>query len=112
MCRIPVERRRITRKKTRALGIFPGAKVSRGPDWEYGDHDDGKFGEVTKITDWHGNPASGAEVSWESGTKGTYRLGYQGKVYSRPFNNVYLTFCISSRLFVNNSLSVSCDVSR
>lgn len=87
MCRIPVERRSITRK-TRALGIFPGAKVSRGPDWEYGDDVDGKFGKVTKITDWHGNPASAAEVSWESGTKGTYRIGYKGKVFRRSFNNV------------------------
>ena len=52
------------------------------PDWEDGKHDDGPFGEVTKITNWQGSPASAADVSWESGTKGRYRLGYQGKVYS------------------------------
>ncbi|XP_078383072.1 uncharacterized protein LOC144665666 isoform X2 [Oculina patagonica] len=76
---IPVEKRSATRK-TQARGIYPGAKVSRGPDWEYGNHDGGTFGTVTKITNWQGNPASGADVSWESGTEGTYRLGYQGKV--------------------------------
>lgn len=80
-CSVRVERRNITRK-IEARGIFPGAKVSRGPDWEAGIHDEGMFGQVTKITDWQGNPACAAEVSWESGTKGTYRLGYQGKVFS------------------------------
>lgn len=79
LCRIPVERRS-TSRKIQARGIYPGAKVSRGPAWEYGNRDDGTFGTVTKITDWQGNPASAADVSWESRTEGTYRLGYQGKV--------------------------------
>lgn len=56
--------------------------MTRGPDWEYGNQDGGigRFGTVKKITDWQGKPASAAVVSWQSGTEGTYRLGYQGKV--------------------------------
>lgn len=81
-CRILVERRNPT-GKFEALGIYPGAKVSRGPDWEYGNHDGGTFGTVTKITNWHGNPSCAADVLWESGTQGTYRLGYQGKVMTK-----------------------------
>ena len=58
---------------------------------------------MTKITDWHGNPASAADVLWECGTKGTYRLGYQGKVrYSAEFSAfclcLHLLICFESRL--------------
>ncbi|KAJ7384847.1 E3 ubiquitin-protein ligase mib1 [Desmophyllum pertusum] len=74
-----VQSRRTT-KQIQARGIYPGARVCRGPDWEYGNHDGRTFGTVTKITNWKGNPASAAGVSWEFGTEGTYRLGYQGKV--------------------------------
>lgn len=70
-----------------ARGIYPGAKVSRGPDWEYCNLDGEEIGTVTKITNWLENTSSAAHVSWESGTEGTYRLGYQGKVSNLEFYN-------------------------
>ncbi|KAL9961602.1 hypothetical protein ACROYT_G030573 [Oculina patagonica] len=78
---ISVGRRSKTRK-IQARGIYPGAKVTRGPDWEYGNQDGGvgSFGTVKKITNWKEKPACAAVVSWESGTEATYRLGYHGKV--------------------------------
>ena len=81
MCRIPVGRRSEERK-IQARGIYPGAKVARGPDWAYRNQDGGigKFGTVKEITNWKGKPASAAVVLWESGTEGTYRRGYHGKV--------------------------------
>ena len=32
-------KKRSTSLKIRAVGIFPGAKVKRGPDWIWGDQD-------------------------------------------------------------------------
>ena len=72
--------RRSTGNKIQARGIYRDAIVTRGSDWEYGDQDGGRFGTVTEITSWQRNPASAARVKWNSGTEGTYRLGYQGKV--------------------------------
>jgi len=74
--------RRSNERKIQARGIYPGAKVTRGPDWEYDNQDGGigTFGSVKKITNWKENPASAAAVSWENGTESTYRLGYNGKV--------------------------------
>ena len=68
--------------KVQSKGIFPGSKVMRGPHWEWDNQDGGKGNEgvVKKITDWQGTPASAAVVSWDCADKGTYRLGYQGKV--------------------------------
>ena len=59
------------------------------------------FGQVTKITDWQGNPACAAEVSWESGTKGTYRLGYQGKVFSWILYVLYFVTVICLHLLIS-----------
>ena len=80
-CRVSVGRRS-NERKIQARGIYPGAKVTRGPDWQYDNQDGeiGTFGTVKKITIWKENPASAAAVSWENGTESTYRLGYHGKV--------------------------------
>lgn len=72
--------RRINTEGIRARGIFPGAQVVRGPDWEYGDTDGNSSGKVTNITCWRGNNAIAVHVLWEIGTKGNYRLGPDGKV--------------------------------
>ena len=74
--------RRSKERKIQARGIYPGAKVTRGPDWEYGNQDGGigSSGSVKKIMNWKKNPACAATVSWENGTESTYRLGYNGKV--------------------------------
>lgn len=72
--------RRINTEGICARGIFPGAQVVRGPDWEYGDTDGNSSGTVTNITCWRGSNAIAVHVLWEVGTKGTYRLGPDGKV--------------------------------
>lgn len=77
--RTPVDKRN-SANKIQARGIYPDAIVTRGAGWEYDDQGGGGFGTVTGITSWQGIPASAARVAWSSGTEGTYRRGYQGKV--------------------------------
>ncbi|KAF4522286.1 hypothetical protein B566_EDAN010994, partial [Ephemera danica] len=45
-------------------GMFVGAKVVRGPDWDWGNQDGGEV----------------ANVTWTSGSTNVYRLGHKGKV--------------------------------
>lgn len=64
-------------------GIFVGAKVCRGPDWEWGQQDggDGKTGRVMEIRGWDNESCrSVANVSWVSGSTNVYRLGHKGNV--------------------------------
>ena len=74
--------RRHRSKKTEAKGIFPGAKVERGPDWKYKDQDggSGREGVVSKITYWRDIKCSAATVCWNHVKKGNYRVGFMGKV--------------------------------
>lgn len=71
-------------------GIFIGAKVVRGPDWEWGNQDGGqnKVGTVIDIRGWDNESGrSVATVTWQSGNTNVYRLGYKGCVdlcYSEP----------------------------
>ncbi|XP_061163055.1 E3 ubiquitin-protein ligase MIB2-like isoform X1 [Saccostrea echinata] len=71
--------------KMKALGIFPGAKVIRGPNWEFGTQDGGtgKKGKVEDIRGY-GSDAGGrnaVRVRWEtSGEANVYRVGCRGKV--------------------------------
>jgi len=50
MCRVLVEPRRKSKKIT-SRGIFPGARVVRGVDWQWEDQDggNGRRGKVTEI---------------------------------------------------------------
>ncbi|OAD58844.1 E3 ubiquitin-protein ligase MIB2 [Eufriesea mexicana] len=64
-------------------GIFIGAKVVRGPDWEWGNQDGGrgKTGRVIDIRGWDNESSrSVATVSWSKGSTNVYRLGYKGCV--------------------------------
>ncbi|CAB0029316.1 unnamed protein product [Trichogramma brassicae] len=64
-------------------GIFIGAKVMRGPDWEWGEQDGGrrKTGRVIDIRGWDNESCrSVATVTWVSGSTNVYRLGYKGCV--------------------------------
>lgn len=64
-------------------GIFVGAKVCRGPDWEWNQQDggDGKTGRVMEIRGWDNESCrSVANVSWVSGSTNVYRLGHKGNV--------------------------------
>ncbi|KAE8592937.1 hypothetical protein XENTR_v10018918 [Xenopus tropicalis] len=64
-------------------GIFQGAKVVRGPDWEWGNQDggEGKVGRVVDIRGWDVETGrSVASVTWADGTTNVYRVGHKGKV--------------------------------
>ncbi|KAJ1074357.1 hypothetical protein K5549_001052 [Capra hircus] len=59
-------------------GIFQGAKVVRGPDWEWGSQDggEGKPGRVVDIRGWDVETGrSVASVTWADGTTNVYRVG-------------------------------------
>lgn len=94
-------------KKITVRGIFPGARVVRGVDWQWDDQDGGyinqvggsrglnnaistaplKRGKVYEIHDWSalsGSVRSAAYVHWENSSSGTarnlYRVGFEGMV--------------------------------
>lgn len=54
--RVLVEPRRKS-KKIAVRGLFPGARVVRGVDWQWEDQDggNGRRGKLTEIQDWSGN---------------------------------------------------------
>ncbi|XP_018803462.1 PREDICTED: E3 ubiquitin-protein ligase MIB2 [Bactrocera latifrons] len=70
-------------KRIQLKGIFIGAKVVRGPDWEWGQQDggEGKTGRVMEIRGWDNESCrSVANVSWVTGSTNVYRLGHKGNV--------------------------------
>ncbi|KAB0378869.1 hypothetical protein FD755_010447 [Muntiacus reevesi] len=76
----PTESRRKSKKIT-ARGIFAGARVVRGVDWQWEDQDggNGRRGKVTEIQDWSASsPHSAAYVLWDNGAKNLYRVGFEG----------------------------------
>ncbi|UYV76922.1 MIB1 [Cordylochernes scorpioides] len=78
--RVSVEPRRKS-KKVAIRGIFPGARVVRGVDWQWEDQDGGSShrGKVTEIQDWSAaSPRSAAYVIWDNGAKNLYRVGFEG----------------------------------
>lgn len=69
--------------KIEMKGIFVGAQVARGPDWEWGQQDGGKgkIGTVMEIRGWDNiSSRSVANVTWTSGSTNVYRLGHKGNV--------------------------------
>ena len=80
--RVVVETRRKS-KKLVARGIFSGARVVRGVDWQWEDQDGGinRRGKITEIQDWSASsPRSAAYVLWDNGAKNLYRVGFEGMV--------------------------------
>ncbi|CAL1544059.1 unnamed protein product, partial [Lymnaea stagnalis] len=59
--------------KIEAKGIFNGATVTRGPDWQWDNQDggEGRTGKVVTSGRW-------VNVEWEMGDKNKYRLGDDG----------------------------------
>lgn len=79
--------RKDTQNSTRvqSFGIFAGAKVIRGPDWDWGNQDskggEGEIGKTTVIGGWDSETGrSAAHVTWQSGLTNVYRVGHKGKV--------------------------------
>ncbi|XP_013418712.1 E3 ubiquitin-protein ligase MIB1-like isoform X2 [Lingula anatina] len=87
--RVLVEPRRKSKKIT-ARGIFPGARVVRGVDWQWEDQDggNGRRGKVTEIQDWSAaSPRSAAYVIWDNGAKNLYRVGFEGMADLKVVND-------------------------
>lgn len=64
-------------------GIFPGARVVRGVDWQWEDQDggNGRRGKINEIQDWSAaSPRSAAYVIWDNSAKNLYRVGFEGMV--------------------------------
>ncbi len=70
-------------KKVAFRGLYPGAKITRGPDWNYGEQDSGekKTGKIIEIQDWSKtHPRSAAYVVWDNNRENLYRVGFDGMV--------------------------------
>ncbi|CAM9946622.1 unnamed protein product [Lampetra fluviatilis] len=70
-------------ERVQLRGLFQGAKVVRGPDWDWGNQDggDGKHGKVNEIRGWDAESwRSVACVTWANGSTNVYRVGHKGKV--------------------------------
>lgn len=82
-----------TRRKSKKIairGIFPGARVVRGVDWQWEDQDggNGRRGKVTEIQDWSAaSPRSAAYVIWDNGAKNLYRVGFEGMADLKVVND-------------------------
>lgn len=87
--RVLMEPRRKSKKIT-VRGIYPGARVVRGVDWQWEDQDggNGKRGKVTEIQDWSAtSPRSAAYVVWDTGAKNLYRIGFEGMADLKVVND-------------------------
>uniref|UniRef100_A0A1I8IY95 RING-type E3 ubiquitin transferase n=1 Tax=Macrostomum lignano TaxID=282301 RepID=A0A1I8IY95_9PLAT len=72
--------------KMDARGIFAGARVVRGPDWDWGRQDggDGRPGRVLDIRGWENESGrSVANVRWDNGLSNVYRV--RGSIRFRDF---------------------------
>ncbi|RWS13087.1 E3 ubiquitin-protein ligase mind-bomb-like protein [Dinothrombium tinctorium] len=77
-------------KKIAIRGIFPGARVIRGVDWQWENQDggNGKRGKVTEIQDWSAaSPRSAAYIIWDNGAKNLYRVGFEGMADVKVVND-------------------------
>ncbi|CAF1398630.1 unnamed protein product [Didymodactylos carnosus] len=70
-------------KKLAYKGLYPGARVARGKNWQYEDQDgdDSKRGKITDLQDWSKtHPRSGVYVIWDNNRENLYRVGFEGMV--------------------------------
>ncbi|XP_076081737.1 E3 ubiquitin-protein ligase MIB2-like isoform X2 [Mytilus galloprovincialis] len=84
-------KKRAISQKMRALGIFPGAVVTRGKDWNYGKDDGGSGtkGTVTELKNYKTDTGArnAVHVKWTNGKTCEYRVGASGKmdlIYVEP----------------------------
>ncbi len=52
-----------------------GDRVTRGPDWQWGNQGGNEEGIVLLIKDWKGVANKGVKVHWENGEENMYRYG-------------------------------------
>lgn len=100
-------------KKVAVRGIFPGARVVRGVDWQWEDQDGGvgRRGKVNEIQDWSSaSPRSAAYVVWDNGAKNLYRVGFEGmadlkvsaEIHKKLFKKIYI-YVFTFRQVVNDA---------
>eukprot|EP00106_Octopus_bimaculoides_P008227 XP_014775669.1 PREDICTED: E3 ubiquitin-protein ligase MIB2-like [Octopus bimaculoides] len=95
--------KRASSTKMEAWGIFKGAKVLRGNDWDWGNQDggEGKPGKVRDIRGWDlESGRSVANVVWSNSQMNVYRVGHKGKV------DLKATQCASGGMFYVDHLPV------
>lgn len=82
-----------TRRKSKKIairGIFPGARVVRGVDWQWEDQDggNGRRGKVQEVQDWSAaSPRSASYVVWDNASKNLYRVGFEGMADLKVVND-------------------------
>ena len=115
-----MDQRRKT-KKLQTRGLFPGARVTRGVDWQWDDQDGGRGrkGKLTSGEDWSASsPRSAASIVWDSGLRNMYRVGYDGMMDLKMISegkggSVYRDHLYNSpspRCFLTSSFSVPSSV--
>ena len=70
-------------KKVQSKGIYPGARVIRGVDWQWENQDQSHSnrGRVMEVRGWNEHaPNSAAYVIWDNSFKNLYRCGFEGMV--------------------------------
>lgn len=68
-------------RKIALKGLFPGAKVKRGPDWDWGDQDGTGTGSAVDFDNWEDSRMrNGLSIKWANGKQNSYRVGYRGKL--------------------------------
>ncbi|XP_076451717.1 uncharacterized protein LOC143287544 isoform X2 [Babylonia areolata] len=77
-----VKKRKVS-VRMRTMGTFPGAKVTRGRDWAWGNQDGGpgSVGEVLAFENVAPDSSRNlVRVQWRGGKINSYRLGFRGNV--------------------------------
>lgn len=89
---------RLNSQKVTAKGIFVGATVVRGANWEWDNQDGGTgtYGKVLCIRGWDKESnRSVANIVWSNGRSNVYRIGHRGKVDLKCFQeSVGLTYYV------------------
>ncbi|XP_052759643.1 E3 ubiquitin-protein ligase MIB2-like isoform X2 [Mya arenaria] len=77
--------------ETTSTGIEVGLRCVRGPDWKWGNQDDGEghVGTVVEIGKQGSttSPDKTVVVQWDTGSRTNYRVGYQGAYDLRILDN-------------------------
>ena len=55
--------------------LFPGDRVARGPDWQWGNQGNGEEGEVIEEKSWKGVEGCAVRVRWDNDDQNVYRYG-------------------------------------
>jgi E3 ubiquitin-protein ligase mind-bomb len=100
-----VERRKGAKKVT-YRGIYTGARVGRGIDWQWDNQNVNNLkGKVAEIRDWNESSfQSGVYVVWDDGSRNLYRLGYNGMVcVFLLFEKYFFFFWLMEHATFNNN---------